>query len=278
MGKTGLWFMGNQKFCMTGNRKQQRHPMNGICMIAGGVLAFILINIFSWIVLLGYGSQWMDGKKLSDLEKLVSSRESSTSSGYVHIDEMPDQLLEAFIAVEDQRYMSHHGVDLRSLGRAMWVDILAGKRVQGGSTITMQLARNLFLTHDKTFVRKMKEIIIAIHLENRFTKEQILELYLNKIYFGHGKYGIEQAANLYFNKTVRVDNSNKSTISLSEAAVLAALPKAPELYSPVKYPERSRKRQALVLNQMEKLGYITNEEKLAALTEAAEQVYIRKED
>ncbi len=171
----------------------------------------------------------------------------------VPIDKVPPLLIKAFIAAEDARFFEHHGMDIRGILRAMIKNILAGGYVQGGSTITQQVARSLFLSKEKTLGRKIKELILAYILDKRFTKEEILQLYLNHIYLGNGAYGIEMAAQDYFGKSIK-------NLNLAECALLAGLPKAPSLYSPFKNPGRARTRRSYVLNRMYELGYITEEE------------------
>lgn len=149
----------------------------------------------------------------------------------VSIDKIPKHVQQAFISIEDVRFYEHHGIDFKSIGRALYRDILAGGSVEGGSTLTQQLAKNVFLSNDKTLLRKTKEVVVAINLEQRYSKQKLLEMYLNQIYFGHGAYGIQAASKLYFNKDV-------SELTVEEGALLAALPKAPNSYSPILHPEK----------------------------------------
>ncbi|MCM3469357.1 transglycosylase domain-containing protein [Brevibacillus borstelensis] len=208
------------------------------------------------------GSAWIDDSRLQALK--------DSSSGYIPIEEMPEHLWKAFVAIEDHRFMQHGGVDPAALARAVWIDLQEGAYVQGGSTITMQLARNLFLTQDKTMWRKMKEMAIAMELERRYTKQEILEMYLNVIYFGHGQYGIGNAAQFYFGK----GNSQAiDTLTVGESAILASLPKAPEAYSPVKHSEKAMARQHLVLERMTELKILSQQEKEKAL---AEKIQVRQ--
>lgn len=179
----------------------------------------------------------------------------------VKLDEVPDKLEQAIIATEDQRFEKHAGVDLWSIGRAIVKDIVARDLVEGGSTITQQLAKNMFLTADKTFFRKATEVSIALALENNFDKDEILAMYLNRIYYGNGAYGVKSAAELHFG----VDDLND--LSLLEIAVLAGMPKAPETYSPSNNEKRALERAAVVLALMEDQGYITKEERRAALND-----------
>ncbi len=180
---------------------------------------------------------------------------------YVPLDKIPEDLVNAFIAIEDSRFYQHRGVDLIGIFRAMFANIQSGEVVQGGSTITQQLARNLFLDHRRTMERKMAEISIALQLERRYTKDQIMEMYLNQIYFGDGNWGVNQAARAYFNK-------DASSLTLAEAAVLAGLVQSPSTYTPVRGWTLAIARQKIVLNRMAELNYITPEEaEKAVLTE-----------
>lgn len=236
------------------------------------ICAIVLLMMAGWKALLIAGDALIDESKLSALESRYSSHNSAgavtaSKTAYVYAKEMPDYVRDAFVAIEDHRFRQHDGVDLIALGRALWIDLVYGEKVQGGSTITMQLARNLFLSHEKTMSRKAKEMLIAINLEHRYTKDQLLEMYLNSIYFGHGKYGIEEAANWYFGKTTRAHDSRRQTVSLGEAAILASLPKAPESYSPIKHLDKAKFRQKIVLERMFQLHYLSEEEKAAALKE-----------
>ncbi len=171
----------------------------------------------------------------------------------VSIDEVPPHLKNAFIAGEDANFYSHPGFDIKGISRAVWEIITTGKKKSGGSTITQQLARNVFLTLDQTFSRKIKELFLAIKLENTISKDEILELYLNKIFLGHRAYGVAAAADVYYGKKL-------SELTLPEAAMLAALPKAPSRINPVTNPERALQRRNYVLGRMLKLGMISQAE------------------
>ncbi|UCF93791.1 MAG: PBP1A family penicillin-binding protein [Desulfobacterales bacterium] len=163
--------------------------------------------------------------------------------------EMPDMLIKAFIAAEDSRFYKHQGIDIYSILRAFFKNIEAGTIVQGGSTITQQVTKSFLLTPEKSYTRKLKEAILAYRIDKVFSKEEILFLYLNQIYLGHGAYGVEAAAENYFGKSVQ-------ELNLAECALLAGLPQAPSKYSPFRYPERAKQRQIYVLNRMVKEGYI----------------------
>lgn len=181
----------------------------------------------------------------------------------VPLEAVPAHLRQAFVAVEDHRFYSHFGIDPQGLFRAVFRNIRERRFAEGGSTITQQLARNLFLTHDKTMTRKLQEMLLTIQLERRFTKDEILEKYLNTIYFGHSSYGVEAAARMYFGKPV-------AELSLAEAAILAGIPRGPAYYSPYLNFDAAKRRQETVLARMLEEGYISTEERETAL--AAELV------
>ena len=167
------------------------------------------------------------------------------------LDAIPTHLINAVIAVEDTRFFDHPGLDIWGIFRAAWTNLKRGGKFQGASTITQQLARSLFLTPERTFRRKVREVFLALKVEWLLTKQQILEMYLNQIYFGHGAYGVGTAASTYFGKEL-------AKITLPEAAFLAGLPKAPSAYSPYNNYDRAKKRQQHVLERMAQAGFITN--------------------
>ncbi len=169
----------------------------------------------------------------------------------IPLTEIPKTLQNAFIAAEDSRFREHPGVDFFSIFRAMIKNLQAGTIVQGGSTITQQVAKSFFLTPARTYKRKLKEVILAYRIEKTFSKDEILYLYLNQIYLGHGAYGVEAAAENYFGKHAK-------ELDLSECSMIAGLPQAPSKYSPFRHPKRAQQRQIYVLNQMKECGFITN--------------------
>ena len=168
--------------------------------------------------------------------------------------DIPPSFIHAVIAVEDARFFEHPGLDVIGIARAGWMNLRRGGKVEGASTITQQLARALLLSPERTYVRKFKELLLAYKIETVLSKDQILETYLNQIYFGQGAYGASAAAQTYFGKDV-------SKLTVSEAAVLAGLPKSPNNYSPYKNPERAKKRQEHVLTRMEEAGFLTSAER-----------------
>ncbi len=172
-------------------------------------------------------------------------------------DDYPQVLRDALVSIEDKEFYKHPGIDLWRIAGAAYRDIQSGGRVQGASTLTMQLARNLFLSPDRSFYRKIQEALLAIQIERRFTKPQIFTLYANQIFLGHGNYGFESASEYYFSKPAK-------QLTLEEAALLAGLPKAPQYYSPINHPDRAAKRRNLVLNAMLEDGKITAAQAAAA--------------
>src|SRR5436190_10349570 len=168
----------------------------------------------------------------------------------VSIEDVPAQLKHAIIAAEDERFYQHPGIDYIGVLRAAYTNLVAGGRRQGASTITMQVARNFFLSSEKTLTRKLYEALLAFKIEHSLNKEQILELYVNQIYLGQRAYGFGAASQTYFSKSL-------DQLNLGEIAMLAGLPKAPSLYNPIANPQRAKQRQAYVLRRMGELGYIT---------------------
>jgi len=169
-------------------------------------------------------------------------------------------VIAATLAVEDRRFFEHMGFDWRRMAKAVYVDLKEMRFAEGASTITMQLARNLYLSHEKTVARKLKEAFYALQLELHYSKERILELYLNQIYYGHGAYGIQAAAQTFFGKDAK-------DLTLAESALLVGLPKGPSLYSPYRHFDRAKARQKTVLDAMVATGYLRPEEAAAALAE-----------
>ena len=164
--------------------------------------------------------------------------------------DIPDQMKKAVLAIEDYRFYDHGGVDFVGILRAGVTDLMHGGASQGASTITMQVARNFFLSSEKTYTRKIYEMLLAYKIERALTKDQILELYMNQIYLGERAYGFSAAARVYFGKDLK-------DITLAEAAMLAGLPKAPSAYNPVVNPKRAKIRQQYILKRMLDLNYIT---------------------
>ncbi len=176
----------------------------------------------------------------------------------IPLSEMPDNLKNAFIAAEDSRFREHPGIDIISIIRASFKNFKAGTIVQGGSTITQQVTKSFLLSPERTYERKIKEAILAYRIEKKFSKDEILFLYLNQIYLGHGAYGVEAASENYFGKHAK-------DLNLAECSILAGLPQAPSRYSPFRFPDRAKQRQVYVLNRMKEDGLITNLEATKAI-------------
>lgn len=190
--------------------------------------------------------------------RLITTVHAEENRLPVSIDEVPANLQNAFIAVEDNRFYEHHGVDPLGIIRAVFRNIISGNATaQGGSTITQQLARNAFLSQEQTLKRKLLEAFLALKIERQYTKKEILEMYMNQIYFGQGCYGIQTASKVYFGKDVK-------DLSLAQCALIAGLPNSPNYYSPFHSVEAAKQRQSIVLDQMVKYGYITENEAAAA--------------
>ncbi|MBC8286149.1 MAG: PBP1A family penicillin-binding protein [Nitrospinae bacterium] len=202
----------------------------------------------------------------STITQIYSSGDEKIAEFYIEkrimipLEDIPLALKQAALAVEDSNFYYHFGIDPKAIFRAFITNLKAGYVVEGGSTITQQLSKTLFLSRERTLPRKIKEAILAVRLELVFTKDEILEMYLNQIYYGHGSYGVEAASRTYFGKGV-------ADTSIAECALLASLPKAPNHYSPYKDPERARKRRNHTIRRMAYLSFITKEESKLAMEE-----------
>lgn len=194
----------------------------------------------------------------SDDGTIIGESHSGEKRYWVPLDQISPELIEATIAIEDQSFYEHNGFDYKRIAGALLADIKAMAKVQGASTISQQYARNLFLEHDKTWKRKLFEAFYTIRIEMNYTKEEILEGYLNTIYYGDGAYGIQAASEYYFGK-------NASELNLSEASLIAGVPKGPSLYSPVVSYEKAKNRQKIILSMMVKNDFITENEAESAL-------------
>jgi penicillin-binding protein 1A len=232
-----------------------------------GRVVFGLLVLVAMLVGASVGLLLVYSTDLPQVEQLEHYRPSSTTDLYddhgrvigsfalqrrvvASYDDYPKVLRDALISVEDKDFEKHSGINFWRILGAAYRDIISGGKVQGGSTLTMQLSRNLFLTPDRTFHRKMQEMLLAMQIERHFTKPQIFTLYANQIYLGHGVYGFEAASEYYFSKPAR-------QLTLEEAALLAGLPKSPGYYSPINHPERALRRRNLVINAMLEDGKMT---------------------
>ena len=176
---------------------------------------------------------------------------------FVSSKDIPDMMKKAIVATEDRRFYDHGALDLVSVTRALVTNYMAGQTLEGGSTIAQQTVKNIFLSHDRTLSRKIEELALAVRLEKNYTKDEILELYLNTIYFGHGAYGLKDAARIYFGKDVK-------DLNVSQCAMLAGLPQAPSVYDPITHPEEGLRRMAVVLTLMAQQEYISSEDAVKA--------------
>ena len=217
--------------------------------------------VLTAVMLLALGAAaviWQGDQMYSDAlaEKPLTEavEEIQSQSQYTSLSQLPDMYLDAVVAVEDHRFWKHHGFDIIAIGRAVKNNVVAGSLQEGGSTITQQLAKNMYFSLDKTFTRKVAETFMAMKMEREYTKDEILEIYVNTIYFGDGYYGIRQASEGYYGK-------EPAQLSDDECIMLAGLPNAPSVYSPSVNPELAAERQQYVAEQMEKYGYTGDEEK-----------------
>lgn len=193
-------------------------------------------------------------EKWNDVSHFRESLESRVHrEKFVPYDKIPDLLKKGIIATEDRRYYDHGAVDIIGVARAFITNSMAGETLEGGSTIAQQTVKNIFLSNDRTMTRKLEELALAVQLERNYSKEEILELYLNTIYFGHGAYGVGEASRVYFGKAPK-------DLDLSQCAMLAGLPQAPSAYDPISHPQEGAKRMTTVLALMAQEGYITPEE------------------
>ncbi|MEO1745317.1 MAG: PBP1A family penicillin-binding protein, partial [Pseudomonadota bacterium] len=254
-------------------RKRTKATRAGRGLIGGLVYWSFIMCIWGGIAVAGvvayYGAQlpsastWAvpdrppNVKIVSTNGTLIGNR-GATGGQALGLHEMSPYIPQAVVAIEDRRYFSHFGFDPKGFARAMAANVAAGRLVQGGSTLTQQLAKNLFLSADRTIGRKVQEVLLALWLEQKYSKEQLLEMYLNRVYFGSGAYGVEAAARRYFNKSAR-------DVTLPEAALLAGLLKAPSRLSPARNPEGAEERAQLVLATMRDQGIVSDSEMTAAM-------------
>lgn len=233
-------------------------------------IALGIVIIFSTIILISFS---IINYKLSyDIPPIINielydnkgvkflSYTNGRKQSYVKLDNISKNIIDSFISIEDKRFYDHQGIDIIRIGGALIADIKAGGMVEGASTITQQYVRLLYLNSNKTIKRKIYELMIAMNIESKYSKNEILEGYLNSIYFDHGMYGIEDASLFYFNKHAK-------DLTLAEAAMLAAIPKGPTIYSPIKNPKNNNDRKNLILKELLNDGMITFEEYNLALDE-----------
>ena len=214
------------------------------------VVLIVVITIGIRFVGLGYSAykEALNNMPLDEKVAVIQAKEN-----YTKIDEMPKMYRDAVVAVEDHRFYKHNGIDIISIGRAVVNDVKAMKFVEGGSTITQQLAKNIYFSQEKKMTRKIAEAFMAFKIESSYDKDEILELYLNTSYFGDGYYTAKEACEGYFNKEL-------NEMTDYEAILLAGIPNAPSVYAPTKNPELAKKRQKQVMDRMVKYKILTEEE------------------
>ncbi|HIX63744.1 MAG TPA: transglycosylase domain-containing protein [Candidatus Mediterraneibacter colneyensis] len=213
--------------------------------------SFLIVSIIILLGVLcvkGY-QEYREALDEKSVEEMAAEIEASCN--YTKLDELPQTYIDAVLAVEDKRFYSHPGIDPIAIGRALLNDIRAGAYVEGGSTITQQLAKNQYFSQEKKLVRKAAEMFMAFKIESVLDKDKILELYVNSIFYGNGYYCVADASEGYFGKS-------PSEMDFDECTLLAGVPNAPSNYNPVASPELARERQAQVLEKMEKAGYLDN--------------------
>lgn len=215
------------------------------------ILILILTSLGLLIIGNGYNMYKEAIQEMPIQEKVEEIRQKEN---YTKLSELPQIYINAVISVEDHRFYEHNGIDVIAIGRAIINDIKAMRFVEGGSTITQQIAKNEYFTQEKKITRKVAEVFVAFELEKQYTKNEILELYINTIYFGNGYYNIKDAAKGYFGKSI-------TNLSDSECIMLAGIPNAPSVYAPTQNPELAKQRQKQVAEKMVKYGYLTEEEK-----------------
>ena len=233
------------------------------------VLKIILILVILFICIIGgifvYKGYSLYKEAINEMSIQEKIAEIKSKDGYTTYDKFPKNYVNAIVAVEDRRFFEHNGIDMISIARAVITDIKEMELVEGGSTITQQLAKNTYFTQRKEFTRKIAEIFMAFDYEKECTKEEILELYVNTMYFGVGYYSVEEAAEGYFGKNV-------SDMDLYECTLLAGIPNAPSVYSPTKNPELAKERQEQVLYKMVKYNYLSQEEADKVVNQAEEVI------
>ena len=217
-------------------------------------LLFILITILIILALIGLQGYNLYNSAISQVSLSDKVNEIRNNENFVKYSDLPDDLVNATIAVEDHRFRDHGAIDIVSIGRAIFSNIKAQNLVEGGSTITQQVAKNLyFMENTDDISRKVAELIMSYHLEKNYSKEDIFELYVNTIYYGNGYYGIKDASNGYLKKEPK-------DLTLDESTMLAGIPNAPSVYAPTVNIDLCKKRQGKVIRSMVKYGYISQDE------------------
>ncbi|TQR21122.1 transglycosylase domain-containing protein [Psychrobacillus vulpis] len=242
------------------SKRMKRIFLLSIAAVCAFLSAFLTLRIYAQIVGAPIIQVPISSVFLDNQGNVIGDRFKEQRRYWVSLDEISPFVSQAAIAVEDQEFYEHHGFDYTRIASALLKDVKAGKKVEGASTITQQYARNLFLTHEKSWNRKINEALYAYRLEIFYEKDDLLEGYLNTVYFGHGMYGVEAASRFYFGKSAK-------SLTLSESALLMAVPKGPTHYSPLVNEEKAVNRQQLILKLMENQQFITADQRKNALEE-----------
>ena len=243
--------------------KKTKSKLNKIVLVTSLVFCFLLL-LGGTIIVAAYNKYNLDYNQLTRINNGIIVHSASdtelnkdilhnTNRSVVEIESLPPYVADAFVAVEDKRFYKHNGFDLKRIAKAFWVNTINQSKEQGASTISQQLIKNAILSNEKTYTRKVKEVVLAVKMEKKFSKQEILEMYLNTIYFGSNSYGIENASKTFFNKSAK-------DLSLNEACCLAGIIKSPSLYSPKTNNENCNKRKNLVANLLYSSGKITKKE------------------
>ncbi|MDY0394119.1 transglycosylase domain-containing protein [Virgibacillus halophilus] len=265
-------------------KKQKKDPKKGLWKkILLGLLAFVMLVVIVCGVVVANMIHDAPTLNASDLQtplstriydqngKLVSTLFHQENRISVSINEVPKELQDAVISIEDKRFRKHHGVDVRRLAGAIFANIKNGWGAEGGSTLTQQVIKRSVLTPEKTLTRKVQEAWLALQLERKYSKDEILEMYLNNVYFGHGAYGIKTAAITYFGQ------ENLSKLNTSQMALLAGMPNLPSADDPFKHPERAKARRDLVLSAMANNHVISQQEAEKAKAKSISEILRKKE-
>ena len=217
------------------------------------LLLLIILLIIIFVGYVTFSGYYLYKDAISNISLEDKIEQIQSQEDYIKINDIPEIYKNAVIAVEDHRFKDHSGIDIIATIRAILANLVQGELDQGGSTITQQLAKNLYFSQEKTFVRKVAELFVARDLEKNYSKDTILELYINTIYYGKGYYGLVQACDGFYKKY-------PTELTDYEATYLAGMPNAPSIYSDEKYVEFAKKRHKIVLNAMVKYGYLTQEQ------------------
>lgn len=276
MQKISLWWKKRTRAAARGkgSSRTKGRPWKRIALwLVGGLFAagaLVALGLSLLFFYFSYGAELPSVEKLRNYQPQQSVRLVDRNGHLLAIvgkqrrtvvpyEQIPKMVVQAVLAAEDAMFFRHEGLNYLGMVRAFWVNLLSGRYRQGGSTITQQVVKGLLLSPERSLRRKFQEVILARRLESVLTKEQILWIYLNEIYFGHGRYGIEEASRFYFRKPV-------AEVTLAEAALLAGLPQGPEINSPIRHPQRARDRRHYVLSQMLRNGFISQQDFDAADT------------